>query len=73
MRWHRGVMVGLLVMGCAWIDLKVQQLQTATIELPAAQKELENGMKQTDMGDIIGWVQGQEQFRPPCYVGSEKR
>ena len=89
MRWRRGVMAGLLVMGCAWsgraqipvldlinfaakkvvvaIDLKVQQLQTATIELQAAEKEVENGMEETDLGDIIGWVQGQEQLYAEYY------
>jgi hypothetical protein len=49
------------------IDLKVQQLQTATIELQAAQKDLENDMEQTDLGDIIGSVQGEEQLYAEYY------
>jgi hypothetical protein len=42
------------------IDLQVQRLQTVTIELQTAGKELENGMETTDLADIFGWVQDPE-------------
>jgi len=49
------------------VDLKIQQLQTQTIELQAAEKELENSMESTELGDIIGWVQAQQQLFSEYY------
>ena len=49
------------------IDLKVQELQTQTIELQAAEKEVENSMEDTELGDIIGWVQAQQQLFAEYY------
>ena len=49
------------------IDLKVQELQTETIELQAAEKQLENSMEDTELGDIIGWVRGEEQLYASYY------
>ncbi len=49
------------------LDLDIQQLQTQTIELQATEKELENSMENTELGDIIGWVQGQQQLFSEYY------
>lgn len=49
------------------IDLKVQALQTQTIELQAAEKEVENSMEDSELGDIIGWVQAQQQLFAEYY------
>lgn len=49
------------------LDLKVQELQTQTIELQAAEKELENEMEDSELGDIFGWVKGQEQLYAEYY------
>jgi conjugation system TraG family ATPase len=49
------------------VDLKIQELQTQTIQLQAAEKEVENSMESTELGDIIGWVQGQEQLFAEYY------
>jgi hypothetical protein len=49
------------------IDLKVQELQPQTIELQAAEKEVENSMEDTELGDIIGWVQAQQQLFAEYY------
>jgi hypothetical protein len=38
------------------IDLKVQELQMQTIQLQVAEKELENTMEDSELGDITGWV-----------------
>ena len=42
------------------IDLAVQRVQTETIWLEEAQKEVENAMSQLDLEDIRGWVQNQK-------------
>lgn len=49
------------------IDLKVQELQTQAIQLQAAEKELENEMEDSELGDIFGWVKGQEQLYAAYY------
>ena len=49
------------------IDLKVQALQTQTIQLQAAEKQVENAMQSAELGDIIGWVQQQEQLYQEYY------
>jgi conjugation system TraG family ATPase len=49
------------------IDLKVQELQTQTIQLQVAEKEVENSMESTELGDIIGWVQAQQQLFAEYY------
>lgn len=49
------------------IDLKVQALQTQTINLQVAEKELENTMEDSELGDIIGWVKGEEQLYAEYY------
>jgi hypothetical protein len=41
-------------------DLAVQRLQTQTLVLQTAQKELENSMQDGLLGDITGWVSQQE-------------
>jgi len=41
-------------------DLEVEKLQTQTIELQNAQKQLENAMQQSELGDITNWVQQQK-------------
>ena len=49
------------------IDLKVQQLQTQTIGLQTAEKELENEMEDSELGEIIGWVQKQKDLYAEYY------
>jgi conjugation system TraG family ATPase len=41
-------------------DLEIQRLQTETIALQNAQKQVENAMAGDLLGDITGWVQQQE-------------
>jgi uncharacterized protein YfbU (UPF0304 family) len=49
------------------IDLKVQELQTQTIQLQVAEKDLENSMEDSELGDITGWVKGEEQLYASYY------
>jgi len=42
------------------VDLGIQKVQTATINLQDAEKALENAMAQTQLGDITSWVQQQK-------------
>jgi hypothetical protein len=49
------------------IDLKVQELQTQTIQLQVAEKDLENTMEDSELGDITGWVKGEEQLYASYY------
>jgi hypothetical protein len=48
-------------------DLKIQELQTETIELQNAEKELENNMTGGLLDDITGWVQQQESLYGEYY------
>jgi hypothetical protein len=48
-------------------DLEVQRLQTETIELQNAEKELENAMAGDMLNDIAGWVQQQENLYGEYY------
>lgn len=41
-------------------DIAVQKVQNATIDLQNAQRELENELSQSELGDIAGWVQKQK-------------
>jgi hypothetical protein len=42
------------------VDLGIQKVQTATVNLQDAEKALENTMAQTQLGDITSWVQQQK-------------
>jgi hypothetical protein len=42
------------------IDLRIQKMQTRTILLQAAQRQLENVMEATHLADITDWVQQQK-------------
>ena len=48
-------------------DLVVQRLQTETLVLQTAQKDLENSMQDGLLGDITGWVQQQENLYQTYY------
>ena len=48
-------------------DLEVQRLQTQTIGLQNAQKELENDMAQSELTGITGWVQDQRDLFSEYY------
>jgi hypothetical protein len=49
------------------IDLGVQKAQTETVVLQEAEKELENDMQETRLGDIIDWVQQQKDLFAEYY------
>lgn len=49
------------------VDLGIQKVQTATINLQDAEKALENAMAQTELGDITGWVQQQKDLFSEYY------
>ena len=49
------------------IDLGVQKIQTQTIFLQDAQKELENAMEATHLSDITNWVQQQKDLYSEYY------
>jgi len=49
------------------IDLHVQQLQTETIGLQEAQKELENEMHLEELGAITGWLEQQKDLYAGYY------
>lgn len=49
------------------IDLNVQRLQTQTLFLQDAQKQLENVMQQTHLNDITEWVQRQKDLYSEYY------
>jgi len=49
------------------IDLKVQRQQTQTILLQDAQKQLENFMQKTRLGEISDWVQQQKDLYEGYY------
>ena len=51
----------------AAIDLGVQKLQTQTIFLQDAQKQLDNVMEQLDLNDITDWVQKQKDLYSSYY------
>ena len=42
------------------IDLKIQKLQNAVIDLQNAEKQLENNLSKTELGNIAGWLQKQK-------------
>jgi hypothetical protein len=48
-------------------DLEVERLQLQTIGLQETQKELENAMQDTELGDIAGWVQQQKDLFSEFY------
>jgi hypothetical protein len=48
-------------------DLEVERLQTQTIGLQNAEKALDNGMQQTELTDIAGWVQQQRDLFAEYY------
>src|SRR6202012_4590808 len=48
-------------------DLAVQRLQTQTLVLQTAQKDLENSMQDGLLGDITSWVQQQEDLYQNYY------
>ena len=50
------------------LDLSVQRLQTETIGLQEAQKELENAMDLDELTDITGWVQKQKDLYSEYYT-----
>lgn len=41
-------------------DIAVQKVQNATIDLQNVQKQIENALSQSELGDIAGWVQKQK-------------
>lgn len=41
-------------------DIAVQKVQNATIDLQNVQKQVENTLSQSELGDIAGWVQKQK-------------
>lgn len=49
------------------IDLGIQRAQTQTIVLQQAEKQAENLMQQTQLADIIGWVQQQKDLFQEYY------
>jgi hypothetical protein len=49
------------------VDLGVQKIQTQTIVLQDAQKEVENVMQATHLSDIAGWVQEQKDLYSEYY------
>jgi hypothetical protein len=49
------------------IDLEVQRLQTQTIFLQDAQKQIENTMEQLKLNDITDWVQRQKDLYSEYY------
>ena len=49
------------------VDLGVQKLQTQTVYLQEAQKELENLMQATQLGDITDWMQQQKDLYEEYY------
>jgi hypothetical protein len=49
------------------IDLKIQRLQTQTIWLQNAQKEIENVMTKLKLGEISDWVQKQKDLYQEYY------
>jgi hypothetical protein len=49
------------------VDLGVQKIQTQTIFLQDAQKELENAMQATHLSDITNWVQQQKDLYSEYY------
>lgn len=49
------------------IDLRIQRRQTQTILLQDAQKQLENLMQQTRLGEIADWVQQQKDLYEGYY------
>src|ERR1700759_4583733 len=49
------------------IDLHVQQLQTETIGLQEAQKELENQMHLNELGAITSWLDQQKELYAGYY------
>jgi hypothetical protein len=49
------------------IDLKVQELQNETIGLQEAQKELENALHLSELGDIASWLQQQKELYQGYY------
>jgi hypothetical protein len=48
-------------------DLEVERLQNQTIGLQSAQKELENAMQSSELGDITNWVQQQKDLFSEFY------
>jgi hypothetical protein len=48
-------------------DLAIEQKQTETIELQSAEKTAENDMSQSELSDIIGWVQDQKSLFQEYY------
>jgi hypothetical protein len=49
------------------IDLGVQKVQTQTIILQDVQKQVENAMQESQLGDIINWVQQQKDLYSEYY------
>jgi hypothetical protein len=49
-------------------DLAVQKIQTETIVLQEAQKQVENLMQQTQLGEITDWVQRQKDLYAGYYA-----
>jgi len=49
------------------VDLGIQKVQTATVNLQDAEKALENTMAQTQLGDITSWVQQQKDLFSDYY------
>jgi hypothetical protein len=49
------------------IDLGIQKVQTQTVYLQDAQKEVENAMQQLHLTDITGWVQKQKDLYSEYY------
>ena len=50
------------------VDLGVQKIQTETIVLQDAQKQVENLMQQTQLGEITDWVQRQKDLYANYYA-----
>jgi len=50
------------------VDLEVQRMQTKTIWLQNAQKELENTMSELKLGEITDWVQKQKDLYDKYYT-----
>src|SRR6266702_2309123 len=50
------------------VDLGIQKIQTETIVLQEAQKELENTMQQTQLTAITDWVQRQRDLYANYYA-----
>lgn len=49
------------------IDLGVQKVQTQTIILQDVQKQIDNAMQESQLGDIINWVQHQKDLYSEYY------